>query len=218
MVERPNVIVRLAVRVWCWLFLACGWYYRHSRRYRLAGGRERYRGHVPTVGSVSEMSELMASARWTEDGLRRWWDAIGWPLEIVRTGEGDCDEFAVLALDAGRVGVCDDSVWSSSGGLAVWYPWGLLTVVYATGRVSVAGHNVGVFKNDGRLGVQEFAHASNWGWRGWFGSLDEVARNVAGEQPLLAWSLAIDDVQTGKIVGVEYRWVGGLRAGKGKGR
>ena len=180
--------VAVAVRARC--------YYLWSRCYRWL--RERgYAGHVRYRGSVDECIKAMLGFQWRADGPRQLWDAIGYPRHLEEVGEGDCDEFAVWWLDAGRNGLVDDKGRK-------WLPVGLLTCFGARHNVALfallnAGLGPDFFKvgNSDRY-TQEIAHASNWGWFDGFGSLDDLARGVAarmGKEPL-CYSLVSPDLKT----------------------
>lgn len=204
--KRPNVIVRTAIRIWCWLFLKHGLYYGHSTRYRLMPSRRKYAGHTGQVARVEDLNRLLAKKTWKRDGIAELGDAIGWPRQIAETGNGDCDEFGVLALDAGRGSVID-------GNGNRWIPHGLLTVVYMRSPTRAGGHNVGLFRKDVLITTPEYAHAGNWGWFSGFLSITATARDIACDRgtdlPLMAWSLAVDDPETGRFRTVAYRWIGG---------
>jgi len=169
--------VAVAVRARC--------YYLWSRCYRWL--RERgYAGHVRYRGSVDECIKAMLGFQWRADGPRQLWDAIGYPRHLEEVGEGDCDEFAVWWLDAGR-----ELLYKKFGTGAHWQPVALLTVSWMG-----SGHNVAVFTPV--WDYTTFAHASNWGWFDGFDSLDDIARHVAGrmgKEPL-CYSLVSPDLKT----------------------
>ena len=201
--KRPNVAWRGFCRLGSWLLLCLGVYYLWSRVYRMLPWQA-FAKHkpVPLCVSTVELIGLLGSLEWERDGVLEFWDAIGRPDVALARGKGDCDEYAAVALAAGRFGVLDTRS-------AVWKPYCLMTVTWWTDSGRITGHNVAVFAR-GPLMRPQFSHVSNWGWRsGDMDTINEVARNIAGRrgaQPM-AWSCVTPNLR--RVI--RYEWIGGGR-------
>jgi len=140
----------------------------------------RWRGYLPVELEATQLQRFLNRQTWRKDP---WWqlgDAIDWPRLFVRRGCGDCDEFAVTALDKGRHGV----TWENDH----YMPYGLLTVVYDGG-----GHNVALFKTtDGK----SLLHMGNWGIHGPFETIEAAVANICKTRKPRGWRLTSASLKT----------------------
>ena len=141
----------LFAKLGAWLMLRCGVYYLWSRLLRALPPRRRYRGHVLALHTVDQILSVFRARTWTPDRWYELGDSINWP-RAFEAHSGDCDEYAVYALDAGRDGLRDPLE-------RPLVPVGLLTTSYIR-RGKIAGHNVALFS----LPSGALVHLSNWGY------------------------------------------------------
>jgi hypothetical protein len=189
-----TVFARFFVRLWLW----SGAYHVWSRLYRWAKERK-WRGvELPSYETLQELEADLAEMRWTQDGIRRWFDTIStpkaaWGRHKAGGSAGDCDDISVYAAD--RIADMAERGELAEHGILDGGAVGLLTCVWLN-RGKAAGHNVCAFWYvDRRDGERRWAHVSNWfdgAVQHGYGMIDEVFRSVCagGIGEPLAWTWA----------------------------
>lgn len=165
-----------------------GWgiYLWWSKRYR----RIYQAGYtlLPGTNTLDAVVAKIKLLKWTKDGARELWDAVGSPkwvqycVDQIKAGHGqpegslDCDEFAVYAsalLPTGYDPIVLNVVWADKGML---------------------GHHVCMY----RLDDGKYYHLGNWGNMGPFESPSAVVLDVVkkghGENTLVGWARFTHDL------------------------
>lgn len=196
-----NPLVKLLVRVGCWLVFRLGLYYHWSRIYRAIWQR-RFRGDVRPRRTLAELQDIIRFKTWKRDLAFELGDAIGWPRffefasDDTKLGR-DCDEYAIWICNASREGIEHKGERLAPAGIA--------STVWPVGN-RVKGHNVAILMND-RL---KLYHCSNAHRGRLFGPFDhelDVAFHIAGMASTrpLAFNLRSSDLKHG----MAYHWIGG---------
>lgn len=178
-------LYKLVYRLIFWSGIYMWWSKRYRNLYH-----SKFKTPLPGINNVDTVLSKLALLKWTRDGFRELWDAVGSPhwvqycINHIISGHGqpkgalDCDEFAVYA--SAILPPSYDPIVLSVG----WY-----------GNKGWKGHNVCLY----RLDDGTYYYIGNWGNLGPFENpaavVKDIIRRPTGENTLIGWARYTADLK-----------------------